>query len=703
MMQSTRSGLEGAQRLVLAALAGCVGMLAMAALGPLRAEVALEDLNVSDATRYNPLGLDTRTAPARPEDSPLTTRFTLNGVTVGFEARGIFKIGAFTGNRRNLEPNMNALIGLEAETEASIINGIGVRRQVGWFAQVSTVDRRRTIELRRRTPVELIGFDLNLTVTGGCLAPGAAPGSICTFTPGLTVGPDDLDPATLLPRTVRTDSAFGQQIDPRTHQALQSGDFVRSAPDLDERVGLALQIPNAGQIPDGMRMGSSSLGRSEQTRREHVFALSRVEQALQSSDTEAALNRTVRGFVFLEKGAWNRYSVAAQLAAWVLPEMRSTVASAGGPPSGLISNNLFLAANNVRYPTDSFTMFQTGAARVAHSARQPRTPDETPAVVFNSFWIGVSPVREVSRSVRVEFRPIEPRRVESSSFWQGGVGVQVDDVAGRITVIDDIAREITTLELQNIADLYVQTGINLTRQRAVQEVITRQSSSYKHVPHFSFTGNRTDGRSVVRYYIGVLDPSQANFYAGADYTRLTEGGFRLAASAIAYSRPDRDYYTHAEVSLAQTNQMRNGDVLTVGAVASADFNRPDLLADTQGLQDGADRVTLFGQLRGDWGSLTIRTRASNLRSNDKAAALSLGAALSVFDRASLSLEATPRSTEDAYVQLRLGFSIPIAPQANAPVFRIQYARVRYDFSRDTFGQRERSSEDTLLAGMQVTF
>jgi hypothetical protein len=639
-----------------------------------------------------------------PADAPITSRFTLDGRTLEFSRGATFTAGGLFGAGRNNEPIAGATVIFDAQTDSSIVNGAGVRHQRAWVGQLRTVERTRTIETRRTVPVELLGFNLDLSLTGGCFLPGFPPGALCTFTPGMTVGPDDLDPQTLVPRQFRFDSAFGDEIDPRTHQALKdSPGFVRGDPDLDERVGISLEIPNSGSVPDEGRRALAGVDRREHSRHRLMFSLSRVDQTLRSTDREATLDRTIRGFVLLDKDEWDRYSIAAQLAAWVLPGMRGRVVSDGGAPSGVISNNLFLAANNMRLPSDSFTMFQTGVGRVTHPDRPARTPDETPAVFFNGVWLGVSPVRTTTVTSALRFRTTGERQISQSVFQQGGIGTPFRDVIGRVTIIDQIAQDISALELGNVEDLHVQVGIDFTRQEALEELVSRQRSDFRFVPHLSLSGNRTDGRSVVRYYGGVIDPRSVNFYVGGDFSWVRASGLRLSGAAIAYSRPDRDYFSNAQLGMSQTVQLSRSESLAFGLSLAMQFDRPELIADSPRLNNGSDRVEAFGQLRTGWGSFRVNGRALDVRNGDMRTAITLGMTIPLLEFGSLTFEVTPASSEDAFVQARVGASIPVTNGPNPVLLRAQYARIRYDFGRNVFGQRSRTHESTFLASLQATF
>jgi len=641
------------------------------------------------------------------QDPPLTTRFTLNRQVIGPDSQRSARVGLLFGSGRSIEPDAFALIPFDTSIDSSIVDGVGVRRQTGWYAQLQMVDRSRQVEWRRQTPVELIGVDIDLSVTGGCL-PGAPAGAVCTFTPGVTVGENDIDPETLLPGRFIFDSEFGQRIDPRTQQALidAEGFFVRGDPDLNERVGMSLRLPNTGQVLDDARMPLSGASRTETIRRRPIFTLSKVERTLRSNDVAASLSHTTRSIVLLEPKEWDAYTLGAQFAALVLPSLHGSLpAGQGGAPRGDISNNLFLASNNLRIPQGGFTMFQTGTGRVAHPETRPRNPDETPTAFFNSIWLGVSPVRTTVQSTNRRYSVTGERVFDPDQrfYYEGGTGDPLQDITGRITIIDDIARDISSLELQNIGDLFVQVGLGVSRQSALEELITQQRSRFRYVPHLSFTGNRTDGRSVVRYFMGVLNPRDANFYLGADATYQAANGFRFSASAVGYTNPDPDHFSNIELSIARSFQAGNGGIMTLGVAGALEFDRPALIAESAGTQNQNDRIDLFGQYQADWGRVTGRLRATGLRNGTTRRSATLGASLPVFDRSQMSLQVTPVSNEDAFIQAQIGLAAPISERANSPVFRAQYARMRYNFGNDAFGRNQSASEDTFRASMQFEF
>src|SRR5699024_5995002 len=85
--------------------------------------------------------------------------------------------------------------------------------------------------------------------------------------------------------------------------------------------------------------------------------------------------------------------------------------------------------------------------------------------------------------------------------------------------------------------------------------------------------------SVFRYYAGVIMGDERNAYIGSDYTAITPNGFRLNARAEAYSRPDRDYYSFAELGLMKVNRLENGNRFSFGFGARKSFDRPNGIVD----------------------------------------------------------------------------------------------------------------------------
>jgi len=109
--------------------------------------------------------------------------------------------------------------------------------------------------------------------------------------------------------------------------------------------------------------------------------------------------------------------------------------------------------------------------------------------------------------------------------------------------------------------------LDVTRQDAIRRVTSTETTDYRLVPHLSFSGNRTGGEDVLRYYAGIILSDEANAYIGTDYTLATEDGWNAYARLDLYSAPDLDYRSEAEVRGSRTFTVNPERLITVGASA----------------------------------------------------------------------------------------------------------------------------------------
>ena len=92
-----------------------------------------------------------------------------------------------------------------------------------------------------------------------------------------------------------------------------------------------------------------------------------------------------------------------------------------------------------------------------------------------------APVRDISVDSNIRYRVSGPRQITSSNFAQGGLD-GTDILDGRITVIDQLTQELAQIDLTNIAELFVQSGADISTQEAIRIVTQEEVSRYHYVP-----------------------------------------------------------------------------------------------------------------------------------------------------------------------------------------------------------------------------
>ncbi|QQA43906.1 hypothetical protein [Pelagovum pacificum] len=648
---------------------------------------------------------DTQAAPEPPAVAPLTTSFVLNGTPLNFGTDYVADYGASFGDSRNAVPLMSLTVTLEDSLEESISGGLFRRHQTGRYLMLRTVPEERRITTVLDEEIDLTGTTTRLTLTGRCFLPGSDPDAYCSYTPGLSSSQVDIDPDTLLPRNFNADSDFGTEIDRATHEALKADGFQRGAPGSDEVVGLSIELPNSGFVYSTARADRNGIERTEDVDSWPMLSFAEIDQNLYSNSTSAALDRTIRGAVLLPADDWDSTAVLMQTLAWMLPGYDAELAPDQADPRLNISNNLFYAANNIRLPENGYTVFHTATAWGDHALTPPTRASETPVAWGQGVWVGYSPVTKISRTSRSRIVTTSDPVVEQQSFRQAGVTYDVDqDIAGTISILDIATQELAQFDITNIQDIFVQSGSIVTSQEAIRRITTLEEYDYSYVPHLSFSGNRTDGTSVLRYYTGVLVGDSPNAYVGGDYTLNTESGLQASLGATFYSEPTYDHYSYVNAALSKRYDLQRGQ-LSLGIAGSAELERPELDGTVDPAVEGDNIVDLTSVYTEGAGTYSLRQRFANVGNDEdeRTESTTLGYAFRVNPNLSVNYEVTPWSTEDSYFSSRAGLDYRFAEMSGQPVLSVQYARIDYDYGTDNVGGDLTDTEETLFATLKLTF
>ncbi|KAF0113277.1 MAG: hypothetical protein FD150_2097 [Rhodobacteraceae bacterium] len=641
--------------------------------------------------------------------APLTGRLGLNGVSFDLGDEWVVDMGVEDGTARNAALTGTLTHILSNEANDRFEPGLFGRNQTAWVLQLKSFTQNRVVTTTRVERGDLIGFRLDLSVTGRCsIGLGAVDDeeNYCTYTPGIATVPGVVDPETLVPALFTYDTSFAEVIPEATHDSLkvledgvpvfQRGEDVVGGP----LVGVSFDIQNSGFLATEAGRGFNEASREEDITTRYAMSLALIKQNLYSNSERATADRTTRAFVLLDPDDWNRRNGLAQLAAWLLPRMERPLGVADGDARLNISNNLFFALGNARRPADGLTLFETGYATLEHPLTRARSAAETPTAYYNGFWLGFTPERETSSSQRETFAPVGPRLdLTDPVFAEGGGSAALDLLDNSsLAFLDTINQSILPIDFTGITDIFVQLGLGLTTQEAVRRITSTETSSYSYVPHLTFNGNITTGQSVFRYYLGAIIEDKANAYVGADYTFNTESGWSAYARGEVFSRPDLDHRNEIEASVSRTWRLDRSQSLTLGlggvAVLKGDNSDPK----NPELGDVSDRLDLVARWVDGPMNLNMRHRISE----GGAASTTFG--LGYTDgRFSYTAQYTPRSSESAYIEALAGVSWRTAEELTAPTLRAQVARANYNLGTDGLGSPVLAEENLFVLSLQAKF
>jgi hypothetical protein len=638
----------------------------------------------------------------------LDQQFNYDGLSLEFNESNFLDFPLQAGDMQDTELRGRVAHVRDIENEQVLyLSASGQRlslRQSALIFQLDMMDRRRVVTRGLDERGELIGSRLDLSFTGRCILPGSNPEGYCTYTPGLTTVSGGVDRDTLTPNAFLVYSEFGQEISEAVHLSLQEPGFQRGEDVVGAPlVGMSFDVINSGFVSDG-RLSFLTGVRAEETQLRFVPTVARVEQTLATNSVEAAATRSVRAFVLPDGDEIDVVYLAMQLAALVLPSAYGTVDYMNGTPNASVSNNIFLALNNARTPAQSYTIFQTGRASVVHSETPPRSAAETPVAVYNGIWMGMTPAQAVHTNRRLQFIPIGDRvSVNSAGLSQGGFGTPFgDSLDAGITLVDNIDQDITEVNLQNVDDLFVQVGLDLTRQDAIRRITTTTTTDYRLVPHLSFNGNRTGGETVYRYYAGVLFSDETNAYIGTDFSLATETGWNAYARVDLYSAPDPDYRSEAELRGGRTFNINPDRQIIIGASGITELDS-DVLENGDGLSEDTTQVNIFGRWREGSLDFTLSKSFILYGADELGQSTTIGVGYAPNDRISVSAQVTPWSTEDDYIDAALGANIQLSALPGDPILQMQIARVQYEVGTSSLGDTTNVSEFVLKLGLQMNF
>ncbi|ODM43328.1 hypothetical protein [Cereibacter johrii] len=637
---------------------------------------------------------------------PLTGRFVINGETLDYGQGPSLSVLSLSGSSRDWDVEISGIHPIRQSLREQVGSDLYLREQTGWYFQATNVDRRRSVSVTRREAVDIYGFQLDLTVTGGCFFPDSAPDSYCTYTPSVEIDPESIDPDTLIPGAFIFGEEAGGEISQETHEALKAEGFQRGVDGGEEVVGLSLAVPNSGYESSESRSHLNSVERYESVDKRAIGGLYRFSQKLSSNSEEASLARTTRGLVFLNANEWTTEAAATQLLAWILPSASAPLQGTDRNARLSIGNNLFLAANNTWLPANSFTAYHAGVGHVEHARKPVRSAADTPKSIFNSFWMGFSPVRDIDTDTRVRLQTTGPRQSmleDGYAFSQGGIDTGLaGDTA--IYVVDQISERIAQLELANVDDLFIQSGLDLTRQDAMALCTTTETSRYRYVPHLAFSGNVTSGTSVFRYYAGAIVGDETNAYVGFDHSYTGLSGLSFYLRGEHYTHPDRDYFSTVEARISKAVQLGNGARLSFGLSAAEELDRAPAEQASVTLNDNDRTFDIAMSYRTPKGlTYSLSRRLVQAEDGEEDESTSIGFSYRASEDWSFTSQITPSSSEDAYIAARMGFSWRPLGKPGAPVLGVQWASIKYDYGEDQFGNELRDREDTLLVSYSMKF
>ncbi|MDJ0620076.1 MAG: hypothetical protein QNJ63_25610 [Calothrix sp. MO_192.B10] len=521
--------------------------------------------------------------------NPLTTKLILNGQSINHLTTGEFVGAVSLGDGRNTSFDINGILKLDGEIEKSVSReNILVRKQTGSYIQLQTVNQKRQISVNTKQPQTLTGIDIQLSLIGSCIED---PDNLCTFTPSLVTDENLIDPTSLQPTRFLSPNQFGDVVTPESFAAIQEPGFQSGAN--GQEVGVNLSFPNTGSSFGNTQFDRGFITRKETTTNTYSAFYSTVRQVFKANDKKAVVGRTVRGFGFVLNDDNSLLNSSLQLANVLLPNADPQIKSGANPAKKNINTNLFFAVNNVWRPNNSLTIYHAGLGEAKTPQKRIKNINQLSPARYYSIWLGMSPVKKINISGNSRYQIIGDPRITTAGGSEGGA----DFNGSFISEID--GQRFTNANLENVYSQIYLTGLQ-------RDANLLNSSNFQTVnnyyPHISISGNITDSQDIFRYYGGLITSEKLKAYLGADFTRNTPNGWTYSLGGIAYTNPDRDYYSQVQGSLSKRINLNQKSLLLLSTGFNYAFDG-DTKVDGVEISNSVSSLRLGATVR--FGSLTL--------------------------------------------------------------------------------------------------
>jgi hypothetical protein len=501
-------------------------------------------------------------APQKLDDravDPFSTQFVLNGNKISHLTTTFVNTGYESGNFRtsDLSFDLQKLIGAKNVQSVTTDRVVRVNSQLE-VSGVRSVAQQQDISVSVAQPQTLLGFREQISLDASCLD---GSGRTCTYLPGIKIDDTVIDRNKLQPTDVKITSQFGDVISPAAVAAIRAPGFQGGA--TGENYGIDLNLPAVGLVSPPAGTPTVLTGERRETISTGVAVnYTRLNQDFATNGKESTLSRTTRSLNYVNGDRNQLVNLAVNAIGQILPTFQANIAP-GEPGAKIVVNpNLYRAANAIRIPDSSLTVYQAGTGYAASRGSDPSIP---PAASHQALWVGLSPV--VEREVVKDYRYITLRapRIVSTGGGEGGslpVSVNLNDFG------------FNSGGLQNPYGQGYVTVFNRDVSRVDVETIRQRTDYY---PHISYTGTTLSENTLWRYFTGAIvnagfEPkttTNIKAYLGTDYSIVNPRGLSFSLGGVGYLNPDPEYasqlFANANQSIPLGSNPSNNLVVGVNA------------------------------------------------------------------------------------------------------------------------------------------
>ena len=567
----------------------------------------------------------------------------------------------------NLEQDLgfNGILKLHSQVKESLSrDNIFQTDQIGTYLQLQTVRNQREISTTAVGKETLLGLELKMSLIGTCLFGEREPTEECSYTPGLVIDRDSIDLETLAPTRIFHTSNIEEVVTPESLAAIQQPGFQRGAN--GQELGLDLYFPNVGTIASE---DSINIERKEEIELIPVGTLSNIRQVVKANATEAVIGRTVKGMPLIVDSDRTLLNSTLSTTSFLLPDAVPHLAGSEQKFNPNVNQNLFLAANNTRLPTDSLTIYHLGLGKAKSISTEGSNTRPIPPGRFHGLWFGLSPVVERRSSNASNYEPSGEIEIIADAGGEGGADSDVQ----LVSIVN--GDEFSSSTLQNV---YTQIYLKFFTQQADLLQVSSLKEKTNYYPHLSLTGNITNSQNVLRYYTGAIFDEQIKAYLGADYNHHTFNGWNFSAGGIGYLNPDREYYSQLWSNVGKKITINPQTQLTFFTGLNYAIDRPHRFREVI-LSSRASSVIVGTKAKWQRISLGANYNFDNLLPNSLEARLLLNLEIALSDRVRLSGYYTPINKNTSRSRYGANASVRLGKSYNSPTLTLGWANNEYQF------------------------
>jgi len=609
--------------------------------------------------------------------NPGTTTLPLNDIPISHLTEWQLSALQAFAETTNSELFFNGTLKIQSRVIESVTrNNIYTVDQKGSYFQLRTVPLERTITTTTIEPQTMTGLEMQMSLTGACVFAGTNLDQQCTYMPGLVADRNSIDPKFFVPTRVLQTSQVGEIIKPETLAFMQLPGFQGGTS--SQPIGVDLYFPNTGAFAGNSQSQETDFQRQEEINYTLAGTFSRVHQVIKANDTEAVLGRTIRGFTIFVDGKNPWLNTIIQAGAQLLPDVIPDLEGSENPANSNINRNLFLAANNTRLPSSSFTIYSAGLGRAESLTPNITSLSQIPRANYHSLWFGLSPVIQRNyEDSETFYQPTSPQFALANAGAEGGGNSNVNLVSA---VNQD------TYSTANLQNFHTQVYLNFLQQEVnfVKENIYREKMRY--YPHLSFTGDWTGSQYLIRYYAGIIASEEVKLYLGTDYTRNTINGWSFRSGVIGYLNPDRDYYSQVWGNVGKTIRLSKNANLTLSSGFNYAIDRDTKIGDVVSISP-ASEVAIATRL--NWGivSIGLTNYFGGILPNSYDNRLLAEFSISPIKTLTLSGYIAPIDETSSRSLYGAGMIWQLKNQYNSPTLSFNWQNQQYDYGNDVFGNK----------------